>query len=100
VKAWHRGAWAVTFVVSLFAVVQIMLLPHGHHSGSVPLVTTIALFVVFGVASLVFRDHYEAKAREREGKPEPPWRKRLREALRPAHTEDGGAAEQPAADEP
>jgi alpha-tubulin suppressor-like RCC1 family protein len=88
VKAWHRGAWAVTFVVSLFAVVQIMLLPHGHRAGAVPLVTTIVLFVIFGVVSLWFRDHWEAKAREREGKPEPSWRKRLRESLRPARSRD------------
>jgi hypothetical protein len=64
-RAWHKGAWAVTFGVSLFVLVQVLLRPHSTSSGPLdaPLVTTVLLFVLFGVGSLAFRDHFARKHR-------------------------------------
>lgn len=28
-QSWHRGAWAATFLVTLFVLVQVLLRPHG-----------------------------------------------------------------------
>ncbi len=64
-QAWHKGAWALTFVVSLFVLVQVLLRPHSTSSGPshAPLVTTVLLFVAFGVGSLAFREHFARKRR-------------------------------------
>jgi hypothetical protein len=64
-QAWHKGAWAVTFGVSLFVLVQVLLRPHSTSSGPshAPLVTTVLLFVLFGVGSLAFREHFARKRR-------------------------------------
>jgi hypothetical protein len=64
-QSWHKGAWAATFLVALFVMVQVLLRPYSGPAGRshVPLVTTIALFVVFGGGSLLFHDHFVRKAR-------------------------------------
>jgi hypothetical protein len=64
-QAWHKGAWAVTFGTSLFVLVQVLLRPHSTSSGPshAPLVTTALLFALFGVGSLVFREHFARKRR-------------------------------------
>ena len=64
-KQWHTGVWALTFGVSFFLLVQVLLRPHSGSSGRshVPLVTTIVLFVVFAGGSLLFRDHFVRKER-------------------------------------
>jgi hypothetical protein len=64
-QAWHKGAWAVTFGVSLFVLVQVLLRPHSTSSGPshAPLVTTGLLFVLFGIGSLAFREHFARKRR-------------------------------------
>jgi hypothetical protein len=54
---WHRGHWALLYALGLFAFFWIMLNPaHGFVSATPPssLVTTIALFVAFGLASVLF----------------------------------------------
>jgi hypothetical protein len=66
-QSWHKGVWAATFGVSLFVLVQVLLRPHSTSSGPshAPLVTTIVLFLLFCVGSVLFRDHF-AKKRKRE----------------------------------
>jgi hypothetical protein len=64
-QAWHKGAWAATFGISLFVLVQVLLRPHSTSSGPshAPLVTTVLLFLLFGAGSLVFREHFARKRR-------------------------------------
>lgn len=64
-QAWHKWAWAVTFGISLFVLVQVLLRPHSTSSGPshAPLVTTALLFLLFGVGSLGFREHFARKRR-------------------------------------
>jgi hypothetical protein len=64
-QAWHKGAWAVTFGISLFVLVQVLLRPHSTSSGPshAPLVTTVLLFVLFAGGSLAFREHFARKHR-------------------------------------
>lgn len=72
-RSWHQGAWAGVFLVSLFVLVQVLLRPHGTTGqGNTPLVTTIVLFVVFGAASLLFREHFARKHRTAEAAPRGP----------------------------
>jgi hypothetical protein len=67
-QAWHKGAWAATFGISLFVLVQVLLRPHSTSKGPshAPLVTTILLFVLFALGSVVFREHYARKRRREE----------------------------------
>lgn len=67
-KQWHTGVWALTFGVTFFLLVQVLLRPHSGSSGRshVPLVTTAVLFVVFAGGSLLFRDHFVRKQRRLE----------------------------------
>jgi hypothetical protein len=71
-RSWHKGAWAVTFGVALFLLVDALLRPGSAVSGSastrshVPLVTALALLVLFGGASLAFREHFARKHRRGE----------------------------------
>lgn len=64
-QAWHKGAWAATFLVTLFVLVQVLLRPHSTASGPShgPLVMTIVLFGLFGGGSVLFRDHFARKHR-------------------------------------
>jgi hypothetical protein len=63
-KSWHSGAWAATFALSFFVLVQVLLRPRsGGGPSHAPLVTTICLFVVFGLGSLLFRAHFARKHR-------------------------------------
>jgi hypothetical protein len=65
---WHRGAWVATFAVALFGTVQVMLRPvtGPTHPGGAPIVTAIALFLVFGVASVGLRLYAVRRQRERD----------------------------------
>ncbi|MDQ6847995.1 MAG: glycoside hydrolase [Candidatus Dormibacteraeota bacterium] len=65
--AWHWGAWAAVFGVAMFGLVQIMLRPQSSsaHVTSVPLWTTVGLFLAFGAASVAFWGYFRATA-ERE----------------------------------
>jgi hypothetical protein len=53
---WSRTVWVATFAAACFCLVAVMLNPASAstHTGSAPLFTTIALFVVFGGASVGF----------------------------------------------
>ena len=64
-QSWHKGVWALTFTISLFVLVQVLLRPHSTSSGHshAPLVTTLALFIVFGLGSVLFRQHFSNKRR-------------------------------------
>ena len=78
-KTWKTGAWFATFVLSLFVMVQVLLRPRsgvasGANQSHVPLVTTLVLFILFGVASLLFRQYFARKEAHQEtaGAPEGP----------------------------
>lgn len=60
--AWHWGAWAAMFALALFGLLQIMLRPQSAraHVASVPLWTTIGLFLAFGAASISFWAYFRA----------------------------------------
>ena len=67
-QSWHKGAWAAIFGVSLFVLVQMLLRPHAELTSAglagnphTPLVTTLALFAVFGASSVGFRLHFVRK---------------------------------------
>jgi hypothetical protein len=64
-QSWHKGAWAATFLGTLFVMVQVLLRPYSGPSGRshVPLVTTIVLFVLFAGGSLLFHEHFVRKGR-------------------------------------
>ncbi len=64
--AWHWGAWAAVFAVAMFGLVQIMLRPQSSsaHVASVPLWTTVGLFLAFGAASVAFWGYFRATARQ------------------------------------
>ena len=67
IARWHKGAWAAIFGVALFLMVQVMLLPsaRGSRIGDAPFVTTIVLFVVFGISSIAF-NRYFARRHDRD----------------------------------
>lgn len=67
-QSWHRGAWLGTFAISLFVLVELILRPRTGFAGHshVPLVTTLALFLVFGAGSFAFRQHYANKRKKAE----------------------------------
>ncbi len=60
--AWHRGVWATVFALAMFGLVQIMLRPQSSsaHVASVPLWTTVGLFLGFGAASVAFWGYFRA----------------------------------------
>ena len=64
-QSWHKGAWAATFLITLFVLVQVLLRPYPGPEGRshAPLVTTIVLFIVFAGGSLAFRQHFVRKER-------------------------------------
>jgi len=68
-ESWHKGAWAATFLVTLFVMVQVLLRPYSGPGGRShsPMVTTIALFLVFAGGSLLFHNHFVRKGRLRAG---------------------------------
>jgi hypothetical protein len=67
-QSWHRGAWLATFGISLFVLVQVLLRPRPGSSGHshVPIVTTLLLFVVFGIGSVLFNRHFSKKHKRAE----------------------------------
>ncbi|HWW09742.1 MAG TPA: FGLLP motif-containing membrane protein [Candidatus Acidoferrales bacterium] len=64
IAAWHRGAWAAVFIAALFGLAGILLWPNrGGHPGTAPLVTVVALFVVFGGSSVASWWYFERRHR-------------------------------------
>jgi hypothetical protein len=62
--AWHWGAWTTIFALATFGLVQIMLRPQSSaaHLASVPLWTTVGLFLAFGAASIAFWGYFRGTA--------------------------------------
>jgi hypothetical protein len=60
---WSRTVWAMLMGIALFGIVAIMLNPSSApvNNGSAPIVTIIVLFVVFGGASVVFRQFFASR---------------------------------------
>ena len=84
-KEWHRGVWAALFAIASFGVVDFLLLGHrGQHTKSGSLVTTIVLFVLFAVGSVVFRDYFARKRRAAGGVKLRGFRDWLRDLVTPA----------------
>ena len=56
--AWSRAAWAATFGIAVFGLVEVELRPQSTsaHPGSAPVVTAVPLFVLFGGSSAGMRD--------------------------------------------
>jgi hypothetical protein len=67
VKQWSTGAWVGAFGLSILGLFQILLRPgiagHGHR----PLVVSLIFFAAFGVGSVIFHEHFEAKERRASG---------------------------------
>lgn len=66
--AWHWGAWTTIFALAMFGLVQIMLRPQSSsaHVASVPLWTTVGLFLGFGAASVAFWAYFRVTTTEQE----------------------------------
>ena len=66
VKQWNNWVWAAAFGVTLLGLFQILLRPgiagHGHR----PLIVSIVLFVLFGTFSILFHEHFERKAHQKD----------------------------------
>jgi hypothetical protein len=62
---WHRGAWAVTFFVSAFLLVDVMLLPAAREqrASKAPVLVTLGLFVVFATLSIAFNRYFALRHR-------------------------------------
>lgn len=62
---WHRGAWGSVFGLAGLAVIEIMLRPQsaGARVASVPLLTTVGLFLGFGVVSVLFWSYFRVQTR-------------------------------------
>lgn len=67
--SWHRGVWGAVFGLAALSVVEVMLRPQsaGSHVTTAPFLTTVALFIGFGIASVAFwaffKVHRDAKPR-------------------------------------
>ncbi len=81
--AWSRAAWAATFGIAVFGLVEVELRPQSTsaHPGSAPVVTAVLLFVLFGGSSAGLRWFFSRRERLRreaekaeggEGQPEAP----------------------------
>ena len=59
--SWNRGAWAITFGIATFGLVEVLLRPSTQsatHPGNIAWTTAAVLFVVFGIGSLAFREYF------------------------------------------
>ena len=67
---WRRGVWAVILGVSAFLLVEVLLRPAAgtSHPGHVAWITAAALFVVFGLGSVLFREYFDRHVPEDKGK--------------------------------
>ena len=82
IRAWRVDAWGAAFGACLLLVVSVLLF-HGSVSGSAPLFTTIALFLAFGLASIVARDWSLQRRRRAAGVTAPSLLQRMRDIATP-----------------
>lgn len=63
--AWSRAAWAVTFGIAVFGLLEVELRPQSTaaHPGKAPIVTAIVLFVLFGGLSIGLRAYFTIRKR-------------------------------------
>jgi hypothetical protein len=61
--AWSRVAWAVTFGIAVFGLLEVELRPQSTaaHPGKAPIVTAIVLFVLFGGLSVGMRWYFHRR---------------------------------------
>jgi hypothetical protein len=65
---WRRDAWAAMFMLAVFALVAVLArTPASPGPHSSPVVVTVALFVLFGGGSVVFREYFSRKWRLAHG---------------------------------
>jgi hypothetical protein len=66
---WNRGAWAATFGIAVFGLVEVELRPQSAsaHPGSAPVVTALVLFVFFGGITAGLRWYFSRREHSREG---------------------------------
>ncbi len=74
---WSRAAWAATFAVAVFGLIEVELRPQSTaaHPGGAPVVTAVLLFVLFGGGTAALRLYFsrrEKRRREEEGRGVPP----------------------------
>jgi hypothetical protein len=85
IRRWSWSVWVIGFFLAVFGLFEILLRPgvagHGHR----PLILSVALFVGFGIASIVFHEHFENKKRRAEGSSPPRLGERVRLIVRDAN---------------
>ena len=61
--AWSRAAWAATFGIAVFGLVEVELRPQSSsaHPGGAPVVTAVLLFVLFGGSSAGMRSFFSRR---------------------------------------
>jgi hypothetical protein len=71
---WNRGAWAATFGIAVFGLIEVELRPQSAsaHPGSAPVVTAVVLFVFFGGITAGLRWYFSRREHDREGGEEKP----------------------------
>jgi len=64
---WSRVAWALTFGVAVFGLIEVELRPQSAaaHPGGAPLVTAVVLFVLFGGSTLGLRWYFSSPEHRR-----------------------------------
>lgn len=70
--AWSRAAWAVTFGIAVFGLLEVELRPQSTaaHPGSAPIVTAIVLFILFGGLSIGLRGYFTIRKRRLANTPD------------------------------
>lgn len=65
--AWNRAAWAATFGIAVFLLVEVELRPQSAsaHPGGAPIVTAVLLFVLFGGGSAGMRWYFSRREQRR-----------------------------------
>jgi hypothetical protein len=63
--SWSRGVWALVFGIASLAVIEVMLRPQSTSArvSSVPIWTTVGLFLGFGTASVMFWGYFRVRNR-------------------------------------
>ena len=65
--AWSRAAWAATFGIAVFGLIEVELRPQSSsaHPGGAPVVTAVLLFVLFGGSSAGMRWYFSRRERQK-----------------------------------